>query len=76
MSNLKIEKRCLDYYGLVGYAVSVEIKNIRLNSKLRCFKERIGGLIGGARSSTVTGCQVTDIEVNGENCGYIGGPIE
>ena len=37
VSNLKIEKAdVFDYYGLVGYAVSAEIKNIRIES--RCFK--------------------------------------
>ena len=78
VSNLKIEKAdVFYYYGLVGYAVSAEIKNIRIESpKFEVLQgERIGGLIGGAQGSTVTGCQVTDIEVNGENCGNIGGLI-
>lgn len=57
--------------------MSAEIKNIRIESpKFEVLQgERIGGLIGGAQGSTVTGCQVTDIEVNGENCGNIGGLI-
>lgn len=78
VSNLKIEKAdVFDYYGLVGKAVSAEIKNIRIESpKFEVLKGMdIGGLIGGALSSTVTGCQVTDIEVNGKNCIYIGGLI-
>ena len=78
VSNLKIEKAdVFGYYGLVGYAVSAEIKNIRIESPKFEVLQRgyIGGLIGAVRSSTVTGCQVTDIEVNGENCDGIGGLI-
>ncbi len=60
------------YWGFFGYTNGATIENLGVSVSLNC-KSSVGGLIGYAQTSTVTGCYTTG-SVSGYY-GYVGGLI-